>query len=71
MPLIIWQTLTTLTTNLYCYTILLCCAPQVAVEPVLSFGLDGSQRTALVVRKAQPTPAKFPRAAGTPAKTPL
>ncbi len=43
----------------------------VAVEDVESRWEDGRQRTALVVAKAGPTPAKFPRQAGTPNKKPL
>lgn len=43
----------------------------VAVEEVESRWEDGRQRTALVVAKAGPTPAKFPRQAGTPNKKPL
>jgi 16S rRNA G527 N7-methylase RsmG len=40
------------------------------VEFVDSWAPEG-QRTALVVRKARPTPAAFPRPAGTPTKKPL
>lgn len=38
---------------------------------VESFALDGRPRTALVVRKARGTPGAYPRAPGTPNKSPL
>lgn len=40
------------------------------VEPVQSWGPEG-QRTAVVVAKTGSTPAKYPRAPGTPNKKPL
>ncbi|GLC35193.1 hypothetical protein PLESTM_000289500 [Pleodorina starrii] len=43
---------------------------QLALERVESHSAEG-QRTALVVAKAGPTPARFPRQAGTPNKKPL
>ena len=41
-----------------------------AVEPVASVGPDGP-RTVVIVRKARPTPAQYPRREGRPAKCPL
>ena len=40
------------------------------IHPVDSFSEDG-QRTALVVSKVRPTPAVYPRQAGTPKRKPL
>ena len=40
------------------------------IHPVDSFSEDG-QRTALVVSKVRPTPANYPRQAGTPKRKPL
>ena len=40
------------------------------VESV-SEGAGGERRTAVVVRKAKPTPGRFPRKPGVPAKRPL
>ena len=40
-------------------------------EEVRSVGPDGRLRTAVVSRKATPTPAKYPRRAGMPNKRPL
>ena len=43
------------------------------IEKTDSFKLPGTdmERTIIVVRKIRPTPAKFPRKAGTPSKTPI
>ncbi len=40
------------------------------VQPVASLAPDGL-RTVVIVRKARPTPAQYPRREGTPAKAPL
>jgi 16S rRNA (guanine527-N7)-methyltransferase len=37
----------------------------------ISEGAGGGRRTAVVVSKARPTPVKFPRKPGLPAKRPL
>ena len=43
----------------------------IAVEEVESFTKDGENATAVIIRKVEPTPAKFPRRAGMPNKRPL
>jgi len=43
------------------------------IEKTDTFKLPGTdmERTIIVVRKIRPTPARFPRKAGTPSKTPI